>query len=98
MILKGIDVEQILERQKDHEKHPHPVEVTVNERPVTLPDRTATGLEIKQAAIAQGVPIQLDFVLQRELSSGQHKVIGDQDVVRVHPKEKFMAIADDDNS
>ena len=91
-------MEQAIELQQDHNKHPHPVEVTVNERPVTLPDRTATGLEIKQAAIAQGVPIQLDFVLQQELPNGQHKVIGDHDDVKLHPRDRFTAIADDDNS
>lgn len=91
-------MEQAIEHQQDHSKHPHPVEVTVNERPVTLSDQTATGLEIKQAAIAQGVPIQLDFVLQQELPNGQHKVIGDHDDVKLHPRDRFTAIADDDNS
>lgn len=91
-------MEQAIEHQQDQRKHTHPVEVTVNERSVKLPDRTATGLEIKQAAIAQGVPIQLDFVLQQELPNGQHKVIGDQDVVKLHPHDRFTAIADDDNS
>jgi hypothetical protein len=35
---------------------PHTVTVTVNGRPVVLPDHEATGLEIKRAAIAQGLP------------------------------------------
>ncbi len=91
-------MEQAIEHQQDEGKHTHPVAVTVNERPVTLPDRTATGIEIKQAAIAQGVPIQLDFVLQQELPNGQHKVIGDHDDVKLHPRDRFTAIADDDNS
>ena len=42
------------------------IEVSVNEKPVTLQDEEQTGLDIKQAAIAQGVGIQLDFVLSIE--------------------------------
>jgi hypothetical protein len=91
-------MEQAIEGQREYNEQIHPVEVTVNERPVTLPDRTATGLGIKQAAIAQGVPIQLDFVLQQEVGNGKHKVIGDQDQVKLHPHDRFTAIADDDNS
>jgi hypothetical protein len=94
-------MEQAVKHEHQADKrhpHQHEVEVTVNEKPVVLPDRKVTGLEIKQAAIAQGVPIQLDFVLQQELPHGQHKVIGDQDEVKLHPHDRFTAIADDDNS
>ncbi len=74
------------------------VVVSVNGRPVTLTKGKLTGLEIKQAAIAQGVPIELSFVLQQELPNGKGRVIGDQDAVEVHPHERFTAIANDDNS
>lgn len=74
------------------------VEVTVNGRPVRLPRAELTGLEIKQAAIAQGVPIQVDFVLQLELPNGNSRIIGDRDRIKVRPHERFTCIANDDNS
>lgn len=77
---------------------PKDVAIEVNGRPVTLPDREATGAEIKAAAIAQGVQIQANFVLQQELPNGTSKVIGDPDPVRIHPNLSFTAIAPDDNS
>src|SRR5579862_143211 len=48
----------------------HEVTVTVNEMPVKLHGRTATGAEIKAAAIKQGVLIQQNFILQEELPNG----------------------------
>jgi hypothetical protein len=42
------------------------IEVHVNERPVILVGQRHTGLAIKQAAIAQGLSIQTDFVLSIE--------------------------------
>ena len=43
--------------------HHHPaVTILVNNHAVKLPDKEATGFEIKEAAIKQGVPIQLGFV------------------------------------
>jgi len=73
-------------------------EVTVNGRGVVLDGKEATGLEIKQAAIKQGVPIQENFVLQEELPNGSSKIIGDTDVVHLRPHLKFTAIRHDDNS
>lgn len=72
--------------------------VTVNEKPVTIEKKSMTGLEIKQAAIAQGVSIQESFVLQEELPNGTSKIIGDSDIVHIHPHLRFTAIAPDDNS
>lgn len=78
------------------------VRITVNEQPVEMtvdpPDRTATGAEIKAAAIDQGVAIQPNFVLQQELPNGTSKIIGDNDVVRLRERVRFTAIAPDDNS
>ena len=76
----------------------HEVTISVNERPVTVEGPRITGREIKMAAIAQGVPIQADFVLTEERPHGPGRVIGDDDVVTVHPGSRFTAIAPDDNS
>lgn len=73
------------------------VVIHVNELPVRTPQRV-TGLEIKQAAISQGVPIQADFVLSEELSDHKTKIVGDQDVVHVNEHSRFVAVAPDDNS
>jgi len=74
------------------------IEILVNEQPVRMDDRIATGAQIKAAAIAQGVVIQQTFALQEELPNGTSKTIGDNDEVRLHPHLKFTAIAADDNS
>lgn len=80
------------------DEHEHGVTVTVNEQPVRVEGKTATGAEIKAAAIAQGVLIQPNFVLQEELPNGTSRVVGDGDVVHLRPHLKFTAIAPDDNS
>ncbi len=73
------------------------VVIHVNEQPVRVPHRV-TGLEVKEAAIAQGVAIQVDFVLSEELPNRRTKIIGDQDVVEVNEHSRFVAVAPDDNS
>lgn len=80
------------------DKKPKDVEIEVNGRAVTMPDKVVTGAEIKQAAISQGVSIQANFVLQQELPNGSSKVVGDTDQIRLHQKLSFTAIAPDDNS
>jgi rRNA processing protein Krr1/Pno1 len=72
--------------------------VTVNEQPVKLHGHSATGAEIKAAAIAQGVHIQQNFVLQEELPNGTSRIIGDGDNVHLREHLRFTAIAPDDNS
>jgi len=74
------------------------VTVTVNEQPVVLEGKSLTGAQIKAAAIAQGVLIQQNFVLQEELPNGTSRVIGDDDPVHLRPHLRFTAIAPDDNS
>jgi len=74
------------------------VTVTVNEKAVEIAGPKATGLEIKQAAIAQGVNIQLSFVLSEELPNRKTKIVGDNDEVTVNKNSKFVAVAPDDNS
>ncbi len=74
-----------------------PVTITVNGAHVTVPDREVTGGAIKQAAIAAGVPIQTDFVLyERRADNNEYRKIADDEVVTVHPGEKFRAVAPDD--
>jgi hypothetical protein len=77
---------------------PPPITVTVNEQQVTLASRTVTGAEIKAAAIAQGVAIQPNFVLQEELPNGTSRIVGDADEVHWRAHLRFTAIAPDDNS
>jgi hypothetical protein len=72
--------------------------VSVNEQPVKLHGHSATGAEIKAAAIAQGVHIQSNFVLQEELPNGTSRIVGDGDCVHLREHLRFTAIAPDDNS
>ena len=74
------------------------VTIEVNDHKVEMPAGPATGLEIKQAAIKQGVNIQVNFVLQVQLPNGSSKVIGDNDKVPLTEHLSFTAIAADDNS
>lgn len=76
---------------------PRTVQVTVNNQPVQLPEHEQTGLQIKLAAIEQGVAIRPTF--QLSVKRGQrYEVIGDADRVEVHHGEQFLAVAPDDNS
>ena len=79
-------------------KPEHIVVITVNEQPVNLKGHSANGTEIKAAAIAQGVAIQPNFVLQEELPNGTSRIVGDHDVVHLREHLRFTAIAPDDNS
>ena len=76
----------------------HDIHIEVNERPVTMTVREATGLAIKKAAIEQHVPIHEDFVLSEELGERRSRVIGDTEMVKLHEHQKFIAVAPDDNS
>jgi Multiubiquitin len=86
-------VEQHQQRGRGHQ-----VTVTVNNKPVVLTGPRVTGLQIKEAAVAQGVPIQLDFLLSEHLPNGEVRIVGDNDEVKVHKHSKFTAVAGDDNS
>jgi hypothetical protein len=79
-------------------KKPKIITVIVNERPVTFSEHKATGLEIKQTAIKQGVAIQEDFVLFEVKGNSPLKQIGDCETVTLHEGQKFRATAPDDNS
>lgn len=78
--------------------HQDRIEVLVNEKIVILEKADQTGLSIKQAAIAQGVAIQLDFVLSIERGHGKTELIGDNQHIKVHKHDRFLAIPNDDNS
>ena len=82
----------------DKERHVHRVTIAVNFKPVTMPERHATGLEIKQAAVAQGVNIQPDFVLFRDKGHGRRDPVRDDEQIELHSGEKFEAVPGDDNS
>lgn len=93
-----MQTETLVNNQPGTVVHPRLTEILVNERPVNVDGPRITGLAIKQAAIAQGVPIQLDFVLSEELPNGRSRVVGDNDTVTVNKNSRFLAIPNDDNS
>ena len=74
------------------------VTIEVNAHKVKMPGGPATGQEIKDAAIKEGVGIEPNFVLQLELPNGSNKVIGDNDKVDLRENMSFTAITPDDNS
>lgn len=78
-------------------RKPKTITVTVNKRPVEMEERRVTGLEVKQAAIAQGLRIQLDFQLALVEPRGE-RIIGDRDEVGLTKHSTFVATAGDDNS
>ncbi len=79
---------------KENEKT---ITVEVNGNPVAFTTHEATGLQIKEAAINQGVNIQLDFNLF-EVKGGKLEAIADGQTVHLHKEQKFRAVTPDDNS
>jgi len=76
---------------------PRTVPVTVNGQVVELPKEELTGLQVKQAAIGQGLPIDVGF--QLSVKHGKHfQVVGDSDSVEIRRDLEFLAVAPDDNS
>jgi len=82
----------------DHSGHGEKITVLVNEKRVVFDRERQTGMSIKQTAIAQGVPIQLDFILSIERGGGKTELIGDDEKVELHDGDRFLAIPNDDNS
>jgi len=64
--------------------------VSVNKHLVRLPDRLVTGLQILEAAKAQGVKIDLDFQLWEVLGEGREHQIGDTDEIAVREGSRFQ--------
>ena len=83
--------------RQGHESGHHLVTITVNKKPVPIEGPRVSGLQIKQAAIDAGLPIELDFQLA-EIRGGEQHVIGDGDVVTVNKHSTFVCTAGDDNS
>ena len=65
--------------------HPETITIHVNEQPVRMIGHRQTGLEIKEAAIKQGVKIQMDFLLYLERPHQQNQPIDDGDEVTIVP-------------
>ncbi len=76
---------------------PKPVSVTVNGQPVEMPKGEASGAEIKQEAIAQGVAIEPDFSLFLRGKDGLEPV-RDDEMVKIKKGDEFSAVAPDDVS
>ncbi|OKI58020.1 multiubiquitin domain-containing protein [Micromonospora sp. CB01531] len=85
------------ESVNQNQRPPRTITVSVNNQQVELPERRVTGLEIKQAAIAQGVHLQPNFQLSLKRGN-RYEVVGDNDTIAVHPNQEFLAVAPDDNS
>lgn len=73
------------------------VTIKVNRNDVKIPRRWATGFEIKQAAINQGVKIQLDFLLYH-IVDGEQVRIPDDKQLTLRECDEFRCVAPDDNS
>jgi hypothetical protein len=89
-----------IDRNASRAEHPQPhfFTITVNGTPVSIAGPKTTGRAIKEAAIAAGVPIQLDFILSEELPNRKTRLIRDDDEVSIHEGSSFVALANDDNS
>jgi len=74
------------------------VTIKVNNQPVQLHQTEVTGLQIKQAAISQGVAIQTDFQLFEKQGEGKLTLVPDNKTIKIHEHEEFRATAPDDNS
>lgn len=72
--------------------------IAVNEMPVVMNTNLATGQQIKDAAIAQGVKIKSNFTLTEELAGDKSRVVRDDEEVKLHKKSEFTAVTPDDNS
>lgn len=79
------------------EKKEKTITIFVNGNPVAFTEHKATGLQIKEAAINQGVSIQLDFNLF-ELKGGKLHPVSDDQTVELHKEQEFRAVTPDDNS
>lgn len=87
-----------IEQKDPHKNEDKTVTVKINNHSVTFQDHKATGLEIKQTAVQQGVAIQENFNLFRVKGGGGLDPIDDGETVTLHKDEEFRATAPDDNS
>ncbi|ABO53284.1 hypothetical protein LA345_20710 [Burkholderia vietnamiensis] len=97
-IAKGeADLDEAIHELEELE-HSHPVRIVVNTKQVEMPHNRASGLAIKERAIAVGVNIKLDFVLFAELGDGRQEVVKDDQIIHLHSEQRFEAIDNDDHS
>lgn len=89
------EIREDLERTGDEKM---PFKIKVNNKPVTIIGHHHAGLQIKQAAIAAGVKIELDFVLSEELSHDRSRIVGDEQRIKIEAGSRFEAIPNDDHS
>ena len=80
--------------QSEAKDTPKLVTVSVNGTPVTVPHKL-TGEQLKEAAIAAGVRIQVDFNVYRK-EGANYEPITDGDEITVHKDEQFRCVAADD--
>lgn len=73
---------------------PEPVTIQVNSVNVTMPDKHATGVEIKRAALQAGLPIALEWVLSDE----RERIIPDDKKLSLKDGDDFWVVPGDDNS
>jgi hypothetical protein len=73
-------------------------DIIVNENPVPITGHRHTGLEIKQAGIAAGLSIDVDFVLSEVAGPGKTRIVGNDEDVTLTKKSRFEAIPNDDHS
>jgi hypothetical protein len=92
------DSHETVEIPHHPDQHIQEIEIHVNEHPVHMIGHRHTGLEIKEAAIAQGVKIERDFLLYLMRDHGPNKQIDNDEEVTITDHSRFHAIADDDNS
>ena len=92
-------LKEIREEVREIEVETHePFVIKVNNKPVKLVGHRQTGLQIKQAAINEGVRIELDFVLSEESAHGRSRIIGDDEEIHVEADACFEAIPNDAHS
>lgn len=73
-------------------KPPKTVDIFVNNREVTLPDRDVTGAEIKAAA---GVPPEFQLFAERGSNLDS---VGDDEEIKVRKGQRFRAVSGQDVS
>jgi hypothetical protein len=75
------------------------VTVKVNRHNVVLKSHRVTGMQIKEAAIEQGVQIERDFLLTEEARKGHAaRTIDDDRTIEVDKHSEFSANDVDDDS
>jgi hypothetical protein len=87
------------EMEREASSKPGGVTVTLNRKPVVLDAHRVTGMEIKRAAIAQGVEIEEDFLLTEESHEGKPaRTVGNDQTITVTKHSVFTANDVDDDS